>query len=351
MMRVLALIIGVGLCVGVAYGVYNALDGAFLKGRPNLDVVDRPVSNDVSIVIFQVRPGQSAQSIGEELQNRSLIRSSLTFRLAVETRGAENRLAAGDYELSPSFTTAEIVNRLTRGDTRRGTMIAIPEGWRLREVAQKLETSQLMNAQDFIGATSLAPPGLSQAPPNADLEGYLFPDSYEVGLKTTPQELVNSMVQEFERNFNTRLREEAGQRGLTVHQAVTLASIIEREAAVASERPLISAVYHNRLKIGMRLQADPTVQYAVANANASTPLDALWKRDLSNADLQLVSPYNTYVSVGLPPGPICNPGLDSLRAAVEPASVDYLYFVAKGDGSHAFARTEPEHRANVQTYR
>ncbi|MFN0072868.1 MAG: endolytic transglycosylase MltG [Chloroflexota bacterium] len=351
MMRGLVLLLGLGLCVGAGFWVYNALDDGVLRIRPNVDVVDRAVSDDTTISVFQVRSGQSALAIGEELQQRGLIRSALTFRLMVESRGVGDRLAAGEYELSPSLTTGEIVDRLTRGDTRRGAVLAIPEGWMAREIAQRLDAEQLLSGKELLELVKGAPPLMSQAPSGASLEGYLFPDSYEIGPRMTTSDLVKSMLAQLERRFDLGLRTKGAERGLTPHQVLTLASIIEREAANAAERPIISAVYHNRLSIGMRLQADPTVQYAVAPLDPGSVLGGFWKRELSNADLRMDSPYNTYRETGLPPGPICNPGLASIRAAVEPAPVDYMYFVAKGDGQHAFARTEPEHRANVQAYR
>jgi UPF0755 protein len=348
-MKALLLLIGLAICAYAGYFVYNALDGGLLRIRPTMDIVDRPVSDDPSIVLFQVRAGQSALAIGEELQSRGLIRSALTFRLTVESRGVGDRLAAGEYELSPSLTTAEIVDRLTRGMTRRGASLAVPEGWRTREIARRLDDLKLLSGSDFLALADAPPPLMSKAPAGANLEGYLFPDTYEVGPRTTPEALVRAMLEQLERRFDVSLREKGASYGLTPHQVLTLASIIEREAANPSERPIISAVYHNRLKIGMRLQADPTVQYAMAPLDPG--IEGWWKRELSREDLQSSSPYNTYRHTGLPPGPICNSGLDSIRAAVDPAPVDFLYFVAKGDGSHAFARTEPEHRANVQQYR
>jgi UPF0755 protein len=351
MIRGLLVLFGLALCAAAGFGVYSVLDEGVLRIRPNVDVVDRPVSDDRSTVIFEVRPGQSALSIGEDLQGRGLIRSALTFRLMVESRGVGDRLAAGEYELSPSLSTGEILDRLTRGDIRRGSMFSVPEGWRVREIAQQLNGQQGLSGVTFMELAQASPPLMSQAPPGATLEGYLFPDSYEIGSRTTERELVKSMLEQLERRFDVGLRTKGSARGLTPHQVLTLASIIEREAANPAERPLISAVYHNRLSVGMRLQADPTVQYAVAPIDPTNVIGGVWKRDLSMDDLQSPSPFNTYREVGLPPGPICNPGIDSIRAAVEPAPVDFMYFVAKGDGLHAFARTEPEHRANVALYR
>jgi UPF0755 protein len=298
-----------------------------------------------------VRPGETAVAIGEELQSRGLIRSALTFRLMVESRGVGDRLAAGEYVLSPSMTTGEVVDRVTRGDTRRGPMFSVPEGWSAREIAQQLDAQKMLSGREFMDLVQASPPIMSQAPPGSSLEGYLFPDSYELNTRTTVNDLVRSMLEQLERRFDVSLRNKGAERGLTPHQVLTLASIIEREAAYPAERPLISAVYLNRLSAGMRLQADPTVQYAVAPLDPGGVPGGFWKRDLTMDDLQVASPYNTYRQVGLPPGPICNPGIDSIRAAVDPAPVDFMYFMAKGDGMHAFARTEAEHRANVAMYR
>jgi UPF0755 protein len=195
--------------------------------------------------------------------------------------------------------------------------------------------------------------GLIPPDPEAkSLEGFLFPDTYEVDRKATPTEIASTMLRQFERRYGADLRQAAAGRGLTLVQAVTLASIVEREAAHPEERPVISSVYNNRLQAGMRLEADPTVQYAVASLDRGADgRAALWKRDLTYEDLKTESPYNTYRVGGLPPAPICNPGLDSLRAASSPAATAYLFFVARGDGSHAFATTAEEHFANVQRFR
>jgi UPF0755 protein len=195
--------------------------------------------------------------------------------------------------------------------------------------------------------------GLAAPDPAArTLEGYLFPETYDFDSQTSPVVLVERLLRQFERRFGEDLRRRAAERGLSIHQAVTIASLVEREAANPAERPLVAAVYHNRLAAGMKLDADPTVQYAVANLDLNQALRyGFWKRDLSSEDLQVNSPFNTYRVPGLPPGPICSPGLASLQATVEPAKVGYLYFVARGDGSHAFADTLAEHNANVDRYR
>jgi UPF0755 protein len=160
------------------------------------------------------------------------------------------------------------------------------------------------------------------------------------------------MVRQFDKAVTPKLRQQFTANGLTLHQAVTMASIVEREAAIAAEQPIIASVYLNRLRRNMPLQADPTVQFAVANANLAEALGyGFWKRDLTRDDLKNLSPYNTYVQRGLPPGPICSPGLAALEAVANPAQTDFLFFVAKGDGSHVFSKTDVEHAANVERYR
>jgi UPF0755 protein len=193
---------------------------------------------------------------------------------------------------------------------------------------------------------------LTDPPPaGASLEGYLFPETYEVAKGANVRTLIEMMTHQFDKAVTPKLRGQFTDRHLTVHQAVTLASIVEREAAIPAEQPIIASVYLNRLQRNMPLQADPTVQFAVA---ASNPGEAatigFWKADLTRDDLKLPSPYNTYAQRGLPPGPICSPGLSALEAVGTPADTEYLYFVAKGDGSHVFAKTDAEHAANVERY-
>jgi len=178
----------------------------------------------------------------------------------------------------------------------------------------------------------------------------LFPDTYRTPPGTTARELINQMLQNFGQKFTSQMRQQAAARGLTVHQVVTLASIVEREAVVASERPTIAGVFFNRLAADMPLQADATVQYAKAEQDASALATSYWPADLSIADLDIDSPYNTYRNRGLPPGPICCPGLASIKAVLESPPTDYYYYVAKGDGSHVFAKTLEEHNQNVAKY-
>jgi len=363
--------VAVVLVVGVL--VYAALGDVPGATRVVVERWDAPVSDDQTRHPFVVRPGQSAAEIGEDLRTHSLIRSPLVFRVLVEARGVGAKIESGEYQLSPAMTTNEVVTVLSRGAAHRGITVTIPEGWRAEQAAQKVEALGFGSAADFMalvrsgpaltraaGTPSGATPSaslprasalLDGIPPGQSLEGYLFPDTYEVAKDADVRKIVEMMVEQFERKFTPELREKGAAVGLSPHQVVTLASIVEREAARPAEQPIVASVYLNRLKEGMPLQADPTVQFAVATANLAEALGfGFWKHELTRIDLQLASPYNTYLNRGLPPGPICSPGLAAIEAVVNPSQTDYLYFVARGDGSHEFARTEPEHRANVERY-
>jgi UPF0755 protein len=325
--------------------------------RGGVTQLDTPINPDDSRkVTFTVQPGRSAVQIGEDLQAASLIRSPLAFRTLVEARGVGSKIESGDYELSPSMTTGEIVTVLSKGASRSGISITIPEGWRAEQAAQKVQELGIARSDEVLGLVqSGAGVGLPLAEPlprGATLEGYLFPETYEVAKGATARTLIEMMARQFDKAVTPKLRQQYQARGLTVHQAVTLASIVEREAVIPAEQPVIASVYLNRLKRDMPLQADPTTQYAVASANLAEALGfGYWKRDLTRDDLKLASPYNTYVYHGLPPGPICSPGLAALEAVANPTETEYLYFVAKGDGSHVFAKTDTEHAANVARYR
>ncbi len=308
---------------------------------------------DTSTQVVTVPPGSSASDIGAALQQRGLVRSGLAFRLAAEQAGVGSTLVAGDYELSRSMSTTDIIQVLAKGQVKRGLMATIPEGWRSEQIAERLDATGFAPRDEFMRAVS-APasvPGvdlLGSAPPPT-LEGYLFPDTYEVPQAVNGPKAAELMVRMFNQRVGGVLRAPTDSK-LMPRQVLTLASIVEREAKQPSERPTIASVYLNRLAANLPLQADPTVQYAVATRDgASAAAYHFWKQDLTPADLRVDSPFNTYVVSGLPPGPICNPGEASIKAVLQPARTDYLYFVATTDGSgtHLFARTLDEHNANV----
>ena len=340
--------------VGVAVGYFVLGDSTPILGTRVGQLADpmAPVdAQDTSKVVVSVPPGSTANDIGSDLQQRGLIRSSLFFRIAADQAGVGGSLAAGDYELSKSMSTPEIIEVLAKGEVKRGLLATIPEGWRSEQIADRLENLGFASRDEFLQAVAAPPgvPGVDTLPEQpARLEGYLFPQTYEVPQRVPGTRAAELMVRMFAQRVGDAVRTQ-NETKLNVQQVVTLASIVEREAKVPSERATIASVYLNRLAAGMPLQADPTVQYAVATRDGAAAAAYNYWRDLTADDLSIASPYNTYLNSGLPPGPICNPGEASIRAALQPAKTDYLYFVATTDGSgtHLFAQTLEEHNANV----
>lgn len=339
------------LGVGAAIGYFLLSDNTSILAQ----IADpmAPVDpNDAATQVVTVQNGDTAGDIGAQLQQLGLVRSALAFRIAADQAGVGTSLAAGNYELSKSMSTPEIVQVLAKGEVKRGLIVTIPEGWRSEQIADRLEATSFASGADFLGAVASPPsvPGVEVLPQPSPprLEGYLFPETYEVPQPTSGNHAAELMVRMFGQRMSDAFRTPS-ESGLNAQQVMTLASIVEREATVPSERPTIASVYLNRLKQGMPLQADPTVQYAVATRDGRAALAYNYWRDLTPGDLAVESPYNTYVHTGLPPGPICNPGEASIRAALHPDHTDFLYFVATNDGSgtHLFANTLDEHNANV----
>jgi UPF0755 protein len=302
--------------------------------------------------IIDIIEGMDSYKIAKLLAKEKLIKSQSAFLILVRLSGASRHLKAGRYKLNSQLGTTQIIRKLVCGEVVKQRLV-IPEGFTIAQIAQLWEAKGLGKASCFEQATKN--PNLLQKyhieaspqPPYpplirgtkgdrglSSLEGYLFPNTYEVTYSTTPEMFIERMLQEFNRRFTNELRQEADNLKLSVHEVVTLASIIEKECKVDYERPIISAVFHNRLQQGWKLEADPTVLYALGN----------FKRKLTFDDLKTNSPYNTYVHNRLPPGPICNPGITSIIAAVRPNQTPYMYFVAMGNGTHYFSKTLAEHR-------
>lgn len=297
---------------------------------------------DEAELFVTIEPGSGPRVIGKQLIDAGVVRDEATFRAALWRSGRARKLQAGEFRFDRAMTPIEVVDKIARGDVYN-RRITFPEGLTIREMARIYEQQGFGKAVDFIAAA--ADPGAIRDVDAAatDLEGYLFPETYSVPRNTTAKKLVGLMVERFRQLFSAEMRQAAESLELTPRQAVTLASLVEEETAQPDERPIVAAVYMNRLKLGMGMQADPTVIYALQRAGR---YDGNLRRD----DLSFDSPYNTYRYAGLPPGPIASPGLASLQAAVAPAKVDYLYFVSRNDGSHVFARTLVEHNENVRQY-
>ena len=289
-----------------------------------------------------IEPGSGTRTIGQRLIEAGVVRDELTFRAALWRSGRARSLQAGEFRFDAPMTPIDVIDKIVGGDVYN-RRITFPEGLTIREMARIYEQQKFGKAAAFIEAAG-DPGAIRDVDPAAtDLEGYLFPETYSVPRDTSAAKLVGLMVGRFRQLFTEELRQAAQALELTPREAVTLASLVEKETAQPAERPIVAAVYLNRLKIGMGMQADPTVIYALQRAGR---YDGNLRRD----DLSFDSPYNTYRYAGLPPGPIASPGLASLQAAVAPAKVDYLYFVSRNDGSHVFARTLTEHNENVRQY-
>jgi UPF0755 protein len=324
------------LLVLLGFGVLVILVFASLE----LNYLFTPV-NPGGQVSFSVPQGATAKDIADILYKAGLIKSSLLFRVIAKNRGLDGRLKAGDYILEEGLTMSQIVERLEKGQVST-LSFTVPEGLTVEQAADTLSEKGLVDHDRFLAAArnkdlvkEFLPDDVRIREP---LEGYLFPNTYKVRKGSSETEFVRVMAEATKAMYTPDMQGRLASLSLTFHQALTLASIIEREAAYDEERPVMSAVYNNRLRIKMKLDADPTVLYAMGRTSGV----------LLKKDLDFDSPYNTYKVAGLPPGPIAAPGARSIIAAVNPAPVDYLYFVAKSDRTHVFSKTLAEHNANVR---
>lgn len=283
--------------------------------------------------------GASVQQTAELLQQGGVIRSTWAFRGLARWRGVEAKLKPGEYQFEAGMTSREVLDKIVRGD-RIVRRLVVPEGYSFAQIAALIEKAGVASQAEVM--KFFRDPALlgSLGFPAVSLEGYLFPAAYEYDRQTTAEALLRQMLKKFQDSVRGPMADRIKQSGWTIPQVVTLASIIEKETGQAAERPLISSVFHNRLRIGMPLQTDPTVIYGLPNFDGN-----LRKDDLRNPHA-----YNTYVNVGLPPGPIASPGMASLEAVLNPTRSNYLFFVAKGDGSHFFSATLDEHNAAVSRY-
>jgi UPF0755 protein len=331
-----------------ATGIERGLLGLYLRAQG--DVATAPVDPaDTMQVPFVIDPGESVTSVSLKLEELNLVADAEVFRRVVQYHGADADIQVGTYLLSRNMNMEEIMRKLQRGLLPSET-VAILEGWRMEQVAEALEIRGITSAEAFLALVSagVVPsdewPYLTERPVEASvgLEGFLFPDTYQFVSGTAPEDVLQVMLRNFDWRLSSDLRQAAEESGMSLYEIVTLASIVEREAVAPDERPIIASVFLNRLDQGMPLQADPTVQYALGCDETGNCWQELFREDLNAVQ----SPYNTYLNPGLPPGPICNPGLDSIRAVLEPGDTRYLYFVATDDGRHLFAETYEEHLRN-----
>jgi UPF0755 protein len=311
--------------------------------------LNTPAGDDPATVVFTVEPGESVGQIALRLQREGLIRDAELFRLYLRYAKLDSGVEAGQFTLKKTMTIPHIAQALQSG-RRDELALTIPEGRRLEEVAALVEQQTPISATTFLSlardakAWSSQYSFLSELPAGASLEGYLFPDTYRLPQDAAASDVIARMLANFDHRLTRKMRDDLASQKRTVFQAVTLASIVEREAVVEKERPIIASVYLNRLASGMALDADPTVQYGMASARGQAP----WWPQLTQEDYRSAkSPYNTYLNPGLPPGPIASPGLSSLQAAIDPAQTNFFFFRAScsRDGTHLFSKTLEEHAA------
>jgi UPF0755 protein len=304
-----------------------------------------PLPKNSDPISVEISPGASTRDIAAILHENQIIRSRFIFRVISRGLKADGRMQAGEYCFEPGIFVWDAIESLVEGKVVYYTL-TVREGLCVEEIASLIEERGFGSKDRFLEiarnpelVSSFVSPGELEAT-IYPVEGYLFPDTYNVRKGILEEELVSMMLKRFSQVFTKELRDKAKNEGLSVHQASILASLVEKEAMVEKERPLIAAVYINRMNISMKLDADPTVLYALGRFNGTLLLK----------ELEIDSPYNTYKYAGFPPGPISNFGKSSLESVLNPADVNYLYFVSKNDGTHAFSRTLSEHHRNVALY-
>lgn len=298
-----------------------------------------PASRDSSVKLIYVQKGTSFRVVASNLEKAGVVKDSDSLVWAASLLGAYKKIKAGEYELMATMTPMEVLEILIKGRVKRH-LVTIPEGYNVREVALVMGAAGLADPDEFMKRSSDARLVASLGLEGETLEGYLFPDTYEFTRGMGTDEMIARMVEKFKAVYFPDFSEQAKKDGLSMRKVLTLASIIEKETGAPEERPLISAVFRNRLKKGIKLQSDPTVIYGIKGFDGN----------LTRAHLVTKTPYNTYAIYGLPPGPIANPGRESIAAALNPAKEGFLYFVSRNDGTHFFSKSLKEHNNAVNRF-
>jgi UPF0755 protein len=319
--------------------IFLAAAGAALFWNDLQRYARTPVSDEASERDVRIAPGTGFQAVCEILTEKGLVSRPWRFKLLARLRGLDKQLKAGNYRLSTDLSPEEVLAALVSGREHL-LRLTIPEGYNIKQIAAAVEAAGFGKGDAFLKMVS-DPAVVKRYGLTAEtLEGYLFPDTYLFPADVGPDVIVDSMVKRFQEQFSAKWRKRAEELDMSVHEVVTLASIIEKETGDPKERPLISSVFHNRLKKGMRLETDPTVIYGIKDFDGN----------LKRKDLRTYTPYNTYKIKGLPPGPIASPGTEALEAALYPAESNYLYFVSRKDATHQFSINIKDHNAAVRKY-
>ncbi len=299
----------------------------------------QPVGNSSRVVVVEIAEGASLSDVAERLQRQKLIKSDWAFVWMGRLEGLDRKVIPGEYEFHGGLPPSTILEQIIKGEVIQHT-VTIPEGFSMRQIAEVLHEQDLADRDAFLQCAKDQAFIQTLSLSVDTLEGYLFPDTYRFARHMSPERLIETMVAKFKQTVREEDHGRAEELDLSLHEVVTLASVIEKETARPDERTLISGVFHNRLQKDIPLQSDPTVIYAVHQFDGN----------LRKKDLSIDSPYNTYRVVGLPPGPIANPGRAAIHAALYPETTEYLYFVSRNDGSHEFSTTLAEHNRAVRKY-
>lgn len=301
-----------------------------------------PFSSDNTPVVFYIHSGESITKVAGRLEKLKIITAPEKFTAFARYKQSAG-IKKGEYEISRALSPADMIHIFVKGKVKT-YKITVPEGWHYRQIAELFTKDSLIDAKKFIAYATDKKLLKSLGVPGDSAEGYIFPDTYIITREYTAGKLITEMINRFKENYTKAIAAKAKKLGMSRNEVVTLASIIEKETGAAAERPLISGVFHNRLKKKMKLQTDPTVIYAELLANGK------FDGNITKSDLLRDHPYNTYMRYGLPPGPIASPGRAALEAAVNPAKTDALYFVSKNDGTHKFCPTYECHEKYVNLY-
>ena len=311
----------------------------------NMALFQRIYRTDPAEITIKIKRGDNLKSVAGVLESKQIIYNKTIFALTGRILGYQDEIIPGEYSFPNGVTNIDILKKITDASSVRLYTVTIPEGMNLRQMGRLLKRQLGLDSAKFVNSTyndSL----ISLLDVKAEnLEGFLFPDTYQFSLSpqgNNEQDIINIMAAEFRKKITPGMKEDMDKQNLSLLEVITMASIIEGETRFEPEKKIIAGVYYNRLKKRMRLEADPTVQYVLPDGP---------KRQLKYSDLRYPSPYNTYLNRGLPPGPINSPGLSSIMAAIYPEKHHYLYFVAKGDGSHRFAETYDDHKKNIREYK
>lgn len=298
--------------------------------------------NNINKILIELEPGTTLSQFCNDLQREGVIRSAAFFKIVATMSGKDKNLKAGEYELSASMTPQEILNKLSIGDVFK-RILTIKEGWDIWQIADELEVAKILDREIFLDSVQdrefIEKFELDEKAKS--LEGYLYPETYHFSGRPEIRSIIWTLLEQFVKNWKPEYTARLKELNMTMHEIITLASIIEKESGNFKEQPFISSVFHNRLKSNMMLQSDPTLVYGVKDFNGV----------VLNKHKAIDSPYNTYMYIGLPPGPIANPGSSAIRAALYPEQSDYLYFVADGQGGHVFSENLADHNKAVRRYR